>query len=118
MARPKKYQSVKDLEKKIDSYFKDNDHPTITGLALHLGFTSRMALIRIEGYEKEFSDAIKKAKLRVEQFYENHLLNSNCAGAIFALKNFDWKDKKESEISGEVPINVKISYVESKNNGK
>jgi myosin-crossreactive antigen len=41
----------------------------------------------------EFTDAIKRAKLRVENFAERMLhIGKNQTGAIFALKNFDWVD--------------------------
>jgi hypothetical protein len=71
--RPRKYQSVEQLQAAIDSYFESTEKVTITGLALHLGFNSRQALINYEGYEPEFHDAIKRAKSRVEAYYEEHL---------------------------------------------
>jgi len=93
--RPRKYQSVEQLQSAIDSYFKSTKKVTVTGLALHLGFNSRQSLINNEGYSEEFLDAIKRAKTRVEMYYEEHLVESNAAGSIFALKNFGWKDTQE-----------------------
>lgn len=92
--RPRQYQSVEKLQSVIDSYFKSTEKVTVTGLALHLGFSSRQSLINNEGYSEEFLDAIKRAKTRVEQYYEEHLVGSNAAGSIFALKNFGWKDRQ------------------------
>jgi hypothetical protein len=93
--RPRKYQSVEQLQSAIDSYFESTKKVTVTGLALHLGFNSRQSLINNEGYSEEFLDAIKRAKARVEMYYEEHLVESNAAGSIFALKNFGWRDKQE-----------------------
>lgn len=95
--RPRKYQSVAQLRDAIDSYFEDTKKLAVTGLALHLGFTSRQALINNEGYSPKFLDAIKRAKLRIECYYEEHLVESHAAGSIFALKNFGWKDTHEFE---------------------
>ena len=95
--RPLKFQSVDELQKAIDSYFADcvrDEIPfTITGLALALD-TTRKTLIEYED-RPEFVNAIKKAKTRVENYAEIRLFSSSPTGAIFALKNFDWKDKSE-----------------------
>lgn len=68
--------------------------PTITGLALFLGFASRQSFY---DYEKDglFSYAIKRARLKIESQYEKALHYNNPTGAIFALKNFGWSDKLE-----------------------
>ena len=100
--RPRKYKNVKTLQKAIDDYFQTEDKVTITGLALHLGFATRQSLLNNEGYSDEFLDTIKKAKTRVENYYEKALMGNHATGAIFALKNFDWNDKKEIEHSGEL----------------
>lgn len=73
---------------------------TITGLALALGFRSRQSLLEyegeVEGREKspEFADAVKAAKLRVENYLENHGLYGDMAPAkaIFGLSNYNWKN--------------------------
>ena len=110
--------SVDVLQEKIDSYFNacpdyvkipiydkltgSIDYhikyiPTISGLAYHLGFASRKAFYDYED-KPEFSNTIKKARLRIEIEYEKQLYNDKCTGAIFALKNLGWKDKVENEI--------------------
>jgi hypothetical protein len=99
--RPLKFQSVKELQDAIDAYFAScydeagelTEPLTITGLALALD-TTRQTLINYEE-RPEFLDAIKRAKTRVENFAEKRLYASNPSGAIFALKNFDWSDKRE-----------------------
>ena len=95
--RPRKYKTVAEMSVAIDDYFDETafDKITITGLALYLGFTSRADLINYEGYSEEFHYTIKKAKLFVENAYEQDLRSKGGSGPIFALKNFDWKDKHE-----------------------
>lgn len=73
---------------------REPEPPTITGLALYLGFASRQSLY---DYEKrgEYSYIIKNARLRVEKGYELRLHGNNPTGSIFALKNMGWYDKQE-----------------------
>lgn len=75
---------------------------TVTGLALALN-TTRETLMDYQKNEK-FSDAVKRAKTRVENYSEKKLYESNAAGPIFALKNFGWRDKIETEHSGGVNV--------------
>ena len=105
--RPKKYTEAEIMQQKIDKYFADcvrNKEPyTITGLCIALD----LCRDTLSEYMKkqEFSDTIKKAKLRVENYLEKHLItDSGTTGIIFNLKNnFGWKDKQEN-------INVDTSY--------
>ncbi len=99
VGRPLKFKSVEELQAKIEDYFKDTskDEWTITGLALALD-TTRQTLVNYEGKE-EFLDTIKKAKLIVENGYEIDLKKHGRSGTIFALKNFDWRDKTEAELN-------------------
>lgn len=103
MARPAYWDDPEEFSKEVDKYFDESTMPTWTGLALHLGFSSRDSL---NDYKKKegFSDPIKKALLRIEQGYEENLFGRNPAGSIFALKNFGWKDKQEVEQSGGLTI--------------
>jgi len=74
--------------------------PTITGLALHLGFNSRQALINYQN-KPEFNYAVTRAKARCEEYAEQQLYTRDGArGAEFTLsRNFKWKDpSKEREI--------------------
>jgi len=117
---PRMFESDEDLKKKIEEYFffiqgeyevvdyidemgqpgkkrvytVEPESPSITGLALYLGFESRQS---VYDYEKhgEFSYTIKRARLTVEKAYEQALLSKYSTGAIFALKNFGWSDKQE-----------------------
>ena len=60
--------------------------PTITGLALFIGFNSRQ---EFEDHEKKprFAPALKRARLKIEAEYEKKLPLTSAAGAIFALKS-------------------------------
>ena len=78
--------------------------PTITGLALALGFTSRQALLNYQG-KKEFVDTITRAKSFVEKYAEERLFDrEGVQGAKFSLvNNFKgWSEKPESESDAEL----------------
>ena len=98
--RRPKFQSVKELQAKIDAYFAECDKKkapyTITGLASALD-TTRKTLLDYENRNDEFSEAIIRAKARCEEYAERQLFASKqCTGAIFTLKNnFGWQDTQE-----------------------
>jgi len=102
--RPLKFGSVEELQQKIDEYFSKNleSEWTITGLALALGTYRDVLIDYQEGkYDKEdrdFSNTVKKAKEMVHNSYEKDLRRKGRSGDIFALKNFGWKDKTETDI--------------------
>ena len=114
--RPRKYKSPEEMQIAIDDYFatcdKENKPYLITGLALHLGFTSRTDLINYEGYSLEFHNTIKKAKTRVEAYCESKIFNHNPAGAIFALKNYGWKDRQEIDVNADVDAQISVKFVQ------
>lgn len=122
---PPKYKTKEEMQEVIDQYFKDckgepfimddgqplrdkygevvllGEHPpTVTGLALALGFTSRQALLNYQA-KKEFVDTIMRAKSKCEEYAERRLYDREGAkGAEFSLKyNFKWaqEEKKESD---------------------
>jgi hypothetical protein len=116
VARPLKYKTVAELQKAIDQYFEDckgeplldedgtaltDKHgnpiilgakpPTVTGLALALGFNSRQALLNYQ-VKKQFHDTITRAKSRCEAYAEGRLFDRDGSkGAQFSLAhNFGW----------------------------
>lgn len=125
VGRPPKYKCKEEIEEKIETYFaecegkvlKDDEGkpilnkwgkpvvinqrpPTVTGLALALGFTSRQALLNYQA-KKEFVDTITRAKSRVEQYTEERLFDRDGShGAQFSLRNNfkGWNDKIPSEL--------------------
>jgi len=96
--RPAHFSTPEDLILKIDEYFNEldeNEPVTVTGLCLHLGFSSRSSMVDYEKRGDEFSHAIKRARLRVEHEYEKGLHGERPTGAIFGLKNMGWADRSE-----------------------
>jgi len=119
-----KFQSVPELEAKIEAYFeacrtrtkpyvtKDGDiitipdpRPlTITGLAVWLD-TSREVLLDYEKHEDRagFSDAIRKAKIRIHNHAEESLWSPKIAtGMMFNLvNNWGWHSPTQQvQLSG------------------
>ncbi len=132
--RPLKFQSVEELEEKINKYFKECDETivrtvynkdgdvieevtrpyTVTGLALALG-TSRETLLEYEE-RPEFVDAIKAAKLKCQNNAVERALigKANATFSIFNLKNnHGWKDKTEIEHSGNLSIGKVLDDLEN-----
>lgn len=130
MARPLKYKTVEELQTAIDAYFTDckgrplldengvavtdkygepvivDSHPpTVTGMALALGFTGRKQLLDYQG-RKMFCNTITRAKARCEEYAEQRLYDRDGAnGAQFSLRcNFGWNDKAPPEEESEVKI--------------
>lgn len=127
------YTSVEEIESKIEQYFEDckgypltdekgkqvfnkfgspifiDVHPpTITGLALALGFTSRQALLNYQAKPK-FVDTITRAKARVEQYAEERLFDRDGSnGAQFSLRNNfkGWDADKKNDDSGDGKITI------------
>ena len=64
---------------------------TITWLVLYLGFANRKSFYTYEAKDA-FSHTIKRARTFIEMEYEEMLSLGNHTAAIFALKNFGWKD--------------------------
>lgn len=124
--RPPLFNTKEELEKKIEEYFlsiepkplqidgeiiynKDGSPcmelriPTVCGLALYLGFSTRQSMA---DYKENpvFSYSINKAITSIEKYNEEQLtINSKPVGAIFWLKNHGWKDKTEQEVTLSEP---------------
>lgn len=126
--KPPYYRSARSMQKKIDEYFAlcageqmcdidgeplftDKGYPiykvlpkppTVTGLALALGFTSRQALLNYQAKD-EFVDTITRAKSRCEEYAESRLFDKDGAnGAKFSLaNNFEgWREKQDVKLEG------------------
>lgn len=117
---PRKWKSVSAMQKAIDAYFEKCEGeplavdgviqrdkygvpitinakpPTITGLALALGFTGRQALLDYQA-RPEFTDTVTRAKARCEEYAEMRLYDKDGAnGAKFSLGcNFGWNSANE-----------------------
>lgn len=118
-----RYKTPEEIQVKIDQYFQEcegtllKDHngdpiltrwgdlvyvdrrpPTVTGLALALGFKTRQGLIYYQA-KKEFMDVILEAKSRIELYNEEQLYTRDGAkGAMFNLqRNFaGWQEAKDA----------------------
>lgn len=133
---PKKYTKKEEMKKKINDYFEScfkedlkynsdkgyyepkKDYKgniikiqckpfTITGLANALGMT-RETLLRYEENE-EFSDTVKKAKQKVEEYVEERLFDRDGVnGAKFNLVNnfSNWSDKQELNTSNTNKVQI------------
>ena len=87
-----------------DKYFeerrKNKIPPTVAGLALYLGFSSRFSLYDYKE-RPEFSHTIKTAIERIEDYAEQIILTNGASatGAIFWLKTHRWTDKTEQTLT-------------------
>ena len=136
--RPPFYKTPAEMQELIDEYFedcagevlKDKDGevmynkygepiiygakpPTITGLALALGFTSRLALLNYQD-KPEFVNTVTRAKARVEAYAEARLFDKDGAnGAKFSLANNfkQWTEKSQIDatVDSKVTINIELS---------
>jgi hypothetical protein len=108
--RPAHYETTEELRAAVIGFFdyclENGVKATITGLALYLGFSSRASFDDYDERSDEFSYIIKRAKLAVENSYEQ----SGQTIDIFALKNMGWKDRTEQLIEGAMPV----TWVEEK----
>lgn len=128
VGRPPKYKCKEEIEEKIEAYFKkcegrvledkngdpildkwgkpiivDREVPTITGLALALGFSTRLSLLNYQG-KVEFMNTITRAKTRVEAYTEQRLFDRDGSnGAQFSLRNNfkGWNDKQITVLDEE-----------------
>ena len=118
--RPLKFATPEAMQVAIDNYFaiceEKNQPPTITGLALSLGFMDRQSLLDYADRD-EFSCTVRVAKSRVEASIEAGLLKGyNPSGAIFNLKNnFKWNDKSEVVVNTDRTAQLKAAIERRKN---
>jgi hypothetical protein len=121
---PPRYKTAQELDLKISEYFENKkpkpitqdidgkiiavtdkhgnvvytkEKPTLSGLAVYLGFADRQSLYDQKERDSEFSCAIKKAYSMIECYHEENLFEPACTGSIFWLKAHGWKDKPDDE---------------------
>ena len=127
-----RYETVEAFDAAIDEYFEsckghyledahgekikdkngfpikvDERPPTMTGLALHLGFASRRGMLEYK-YKKAFLPSYSRARALCEKYAEERLYDrEGNRGAQFALEYaFGWKKEAEEaqKESGRVVI--------------
>lgn len=115
VGKPRKWETRDELINDINTYLGKTpfEEYSVTGLALALG-TSKQLLI---DYQKrlEYKDIIDEAKLIVEHSYELSLRKYGRAGDIFALKNFGWKDKQETDMTVRAPKPILDVFTDNSN---
>lgn len=111
--RPKTLQEFIDRANAYFEYCEQNGMAlTITGLALAVGFTSRVRLWE-KKFDKEWGPTVERALTIIENGYERRLEFGSCAGAIFALKNMGWADKQDWTISVDQQDPLKLNTAPS-----
>ena len=131
--RPLLFQSVEELESKIQQYFDDCDarkvkqltksgdivevnvkRPyTLSGLACYLD-CSRQTLLNYAKDDK-FFDTVSRARRKCENYAEEQLYEGNDRGAKFCLLNgYGWSDTQKLELTGADggPVEVEVSSAE------
>lgn len=114
---------VEEMQRRIDAYFAECDGTlltdpngvpiltkwgqeiyigkkpyTVTGLALAIGFNTRLGLLNYQG-KPEFMNTITRAKAKVEAYAESRLYDKEGAsGAQFSLRNNfrNWDGEQQS----------------------
>ncbi len=87
---------------------KNGRPPTLSGLALALGFDSRSGLLNFRGTEKE-NALIENAKLRIENYNEEKLFEKDYArSAIFNLTNSYAEDENGAGKEAELKIPAEL----------
>ena len=124
--RPPLYKTPEELQAAVDRYFEsckgvpafDKDGmpitnrsglqrytggkpPTLSGLALFLGYKNRQTFTRQKNRNEEFRDIVLTAHLRCEEFWERALMDeSSYDGASFILLTaFGWSKKKIEDVT-------------------
>lgn len=132
VGRPAMFQTPEEMQVQIDAYFAscmptflridgnvvpdkngnpivEYNPPTITGLALNLGFEDRQSLYDYST-KKEFSCTVKKAIARMENYAERELFNNpKPTGAIFWLKNHGWKAEEDTKADVKTTVRFVVS---------
>ncbi len=129
-----KYQTAEEMSEAIEKYFKDCEGkaltyengdavtdkygapviigahpPTVTGLALWLGFKTRQSLLNYQARTAAFNDILTVAKSRCEEYAERRLYDRDGVnGAKFSLTNNfkGWREKPEEEQSSQSEVRI------------
>ena len=129
-----KYQTAEEMSEAIERYFNDCEGraltdengntvydkygnpvivgvhpPTVTGLALALGFKTRQSLLNYQARTKAFNDIITVAKSRCEEYAESRLYDRDGVnGAKFSLMNNfkGWREKPAEDDTTETIVRI------------
>jgi hypothetical protein len=109
VGHPPLYRTPEALQVAIDKFYVDcdaNKKPyTVIGLALDLGFISRQSLFDQMARSSQFSDAITRAKNKIERQKAERLLDpetKNVNGLRFDLQNnHGWRERTDVNLGGQ-----------------
>lgn len=129
-----KYKNAAELSEAVDKFFEDcKGHtitdsngvvitykngvpviigahpPTVTGLALALGFKTRQSLLDYQARSDKFNDIITVAKSRCEEYAERRLYDRDGVnGAKFSLTNNfkGWREKPPEDEDTDTEIRI------------
>ena len=90
-----------------------NSPPTLSGLALFLGFES---IDDLEAYETQglYKLHIRRARLLITAAYEKKLYHTNSSGAIFALKGMGRKNENPAATANEkIQDTLKVEIIQT-----
>lgn len=99
VGHPPIFRTASDLHDAAEAYFlkvkDDGDPPTLSGIALELGYCDRQSLYDQAKRGDEFSCVIKKIRSRINAFHETRLAGDKPTGSIFFLKCHGGQDFRE-----------------------
>lgn len=119
IGRPRKFTDAAELYNTGLRYIQDTlnkgEHLTFTGLCIALDTTRETfgdyESGKYDTPDHRFSDSIKRLKQYCENYAEQRIFSNNPAGAIFALKNYGWRDRQEVDLSADVDAQISVKFV-------
>lgn len=103
-------KEIKGNLKDVKVYDREPEHPTIAGLAFHLGFCSLKQMEQRETKGK-YSELLQCARLRIMAAYEKRLLDGPSSAVIFALKGLGWNDREDNKPAEATNVNLKTEFI-------
>jgi hypothetical protein len=109
------------LKPVINAHGVEEYRPTVTELALHLGFESRQSFYEYE-VKPRFTYILRQAHALVQIVHEKKVFDPNCTGSIFMLKNMGY-DKGDAQITNNIELDLSkmpviqklLKYIPSEN---
>jgi hypothetical protein len=107
--RPLKFENKELLIQKIEEFFdlikKENEIPSVVGLAIHLG-TNKQTLLNYQDRE-DFRDIIEDAKQKIEAQFTAKAYSGDIPPAIFIFtskNHYGYKDEQHRAHSGSLDL--------------
>lgn len=126
--KPHTFATAKKLQTAVDSYLLSHkEHPTISGLALSLGYADRQSIYDLLKQNDSYSCIIKQAITFIESVFEEHLHRAApTQGAQFWLRvhsnakatGRQWCDQQQVDMTSagkSMPISIVINKTETAN---